>query len=81
MKWLTIPLKCDIKNNYSVFVWASSGNGSYIYKQGDNKFRVINQNYSVESKCVQSTPLTNIGSKIPISNNTYSIDMILNIEE
>jgi tripartite motif-containing protein 56 len=81
MKWLTIPLKCDIKNNFTVFVYALSGNGSYTYKPGDSKLRVVNQNCSVESKSVSDIPQTSIGSKISIRRNSYSIDMILNIEE
>jgi hypothetical protein len=81
MKWLTIPLKCDINDNYTVLVWASSGNGSYAYKEGDAQIRAINQNCSVESKAVQSAPQTSIGSKVIPSANIYSIDMVLNIVE
>jgi hypothetical protein len=81
MKWLTIPLKCDIMDDYTVFVWASSGNGSYAYKEGDKDLRKINQNCSVESKAVEVPPQTSVGSKVTISVNIYSIDMVLNIVE
>jgi hypothetical protein len=81
MKWLTIPLTCDIKNDYKVFVWASSGNGSYTYKSGNNLSRTINENCSVESKCIPSMLQIIIDSKIPTTNNTYFIDMILSIEK
>jgi hypothetical protein len=80
MKWLTIPLKYDIKNNYSVFVWASSDKGSYIYKNGDYQPRIVNQNCSVESKYACCGPQISIGAKILITDNTYSINMILDIE-
>jgi hypothetical protein len=81
MKWLTIPLQCEIKDNYTVLVWAPSDNGSYAYKDGNNQLRAVNDNCSVESKSVQSAPQTSRGSKISISGNTYSIEMILNIEQ
>jgi hypothetical protein len=81
MKWLTIPLKCDIMNNYTVLVWASSGNGSYVYKEGSHRLRAVNPNYSVKSKNVRPALQTSIGSKVTIRANTYSIDMILNIDE
>ena len=68
MKWLTIPLKCDIRNNYTVLVWAPSGNGSYTYKNGNNQLRVINQNCSVESKYVASVAQTNIGSQMIVES-------------
>jgi hypothetical protein len=81
MKWLNIPLKCDIRNNYTVLIWASSGNGSYAYKNGNSQLRVINQNCSVKSKSIASVEQSNIGSEITVGQNTYSIDMILDIEE
>jgi len=81
MKWLNISLKCDIRNNYTVLVWAPSGNGSYAYKNGNCQRRIINQNCSVESKYVASVAQTNIGSQMIVGQNSYSIDMILDIEE
>jgi len=81
MKWVRIPLECDIQNNYTIFVLPPSDNGSYTYKNGDNQFRIINQNCSVESKYVASVAQTNIGSQMIVGQNTYSIDMILDIEE
>lgn len=80
MKWLTIPMMCEIRNNYSVFVWAPSGNESYTCKPGDCQPRMINQNCSAESKYTLCTPPINVGSKISVGQNVYSIDMILNIE-
>jgi hypothetical protein len=81
MKWLRIKLKCDIQNNYTILVLPPSDNGSYTYKNDDSQLRIINQNCSVESKYVHSVTQINVDSKLTVDNSTYSIDMILDIEE
>ncbi|CAF1131150.1 unnamed protein product [Adineta steineri] len=81
MKRLLIPLEGDIKNDYTVLVCGQSGNGSFVYKKGDTKFRAINDNCAVQSKHIFPVGETNIGSKANIGDNTYSIDMILDIIE
>ncbi|CAF1064222.1 unnamed protein product [Adineta ricciae] len=81
MKWVTIPINGDVADNYSVFVWASSGNGSYTYKEGDTQFRVINHNCSVKSVAIQCvTKITN-DLLLAVIDNRFSIDMIVDIEE
>ncbi|CAF1064393.1 unnamed protein product [Adineta ricciae] len=81
MKWVTIPINGDLADNYSVFVWASSGNGSYMYKEGDTQFRVINSSCSVKSVAIQCvTKITN-GLLLAVIDNRFSIDMIVDIEE
>ncbi|CAF1149780.1 unnamed protein product [Adineta steineri] len=81
MKWLIIPLEGDIENNYTVLVWAPSGNGSYAYRRGGLQFREINHNCEVQSKCIVYVVQPNIGWRTDTANNTYSIDMILDIKE
>ncbi|CAF1214218.1 unnamed protein product [Adineta steineri] len=81
LKWLNIPLEGDIKNDYTVFVWAPSGNGSYAYVNGDNKFRAIHHNCAVQSKCILTAVRINIGWGTNITDSTYSINMILDIKE
>ncbi|UJR20834.1 hypothetical protein I4U23_023945 [Adineta vaga] len=81
MNWITIPLICEIKNNYSVFVWALSGNGSYIYKDGDTQWRVINQNCSVKSAAIQAVTKIIRGLGVTTTDNRFAINMILDIEE
>jgi ribosome-binding protein aMBF1 (putative translation factor) len=81
MKWLTVPLECDIKDNYAVFVVPSLANGSYTYKKGDTQQRMVNQNCSVESKSTGRVSEINIDSQMTIDANIYSIDMLLDIEE
>lgn len=80
MKWLRIPIECDIQNNYSLFVLTSSDHGSFTYKLGDNQLRMINPNCLVESKYVQSTIHINVGSTVIVDNNAAAIDMILDVE-
>jgi hypothetical protein len=80
-KWLRIPLKCDVQNNYTILVVTPFDNGSYTYKNGDDQPRMINQHCTVESKYVQCETQINIGSKMTIENNISSIDMKLDIEE
>jgi hypothetical protein len=81
MKWLSIPIECDIQNHYSILVITPSNNGSYTYKNADNQPRIINENCSVESKYVHSVMQINVGSRMTVENNTVAIDMILEIED
>jgi hypothetical protein len=52
-----------------------------MFKTGDAHLRPVNQNCSVESKYAQPASLVSIGSQVGVSANSYSIDMILNIDE
>jgi len=81
MKWVIIPIECDLKNNYGVFVLPPSDNGSYTYKNGNHQFRTINENCSVKSKYCNIATQLNVGSQLTIINNTHSINMIIDIEE
>lgn len=80
MKWLCIPIECNVLNNYSLLVITPSDNGLYTYKPGDNQPRMINQNCFAESKSIQSITQINLGSKIITDNNNFSIDMMLDVE-
>jgi tripartite motif-containing protein 56 len=80
LKWITVPLQCDIENMSSVLVWAELGNGSYTYKSRNNPIRAINADYSVTSTAVQSTARIRKGSRQTVCDNVYSIDMVLDIE-
>jgi hypothetical protein len=81
MKWLIIPLECEIQNHYTVLVWASSGTGSFSYRKGDDQLRAINRNCAVESRCVWTVTKSNVGSQMIAESNSYSIDMILDVRE
>jgi hypothetical protein len=81
MKWLSIPIEYNIQNNCSLFVLTPSNNGAYTYKNGDNQPRIIDENCSVESKYLYSVTQINVGSKITVEKNIYSIDMILDIDD
>lgn len=81
VKWLKIPLRCEIKDKYTILIWTPDGNGSYTYKLGNNNLRAINANCSVVSKYAQPGQQINLGSKVSILDNTYSIDMILQTRE
>jgi ribosome-binding protein aMBF1 (putative translation factor) len=81
MKWLRIPLECDIQNQYSVLVITPSDNGSYTYKKGDSELRIINQNCSVKSKCVDLVSQMNVGTKVSFLNSASSLDMILDVAD
>ncbi|CAF1260966.1 unnamed protein product [Adineta steineri] len=79
MKWLMIPLEGDIKNNYTVLVWTPYGDGSYAYKDGDNKFRAIDHDCAVQSKSFTNAVQADIGSRPDITDTSVSIDMVLDI--
>lgn len=81
MKWLSIPIECDLQTNYSVLIVTTSDNGSYTYKNGDNQVRILNQNFSVESVYVHSLTHINVNSIVNIENHPFSLDMVLCIEE
>jgi hypothetical protein len=80
MKWLHIPLECDVQNNYSVLVLTPPDNGSYTCKKGFSLCRMVNRNCLVESKGAHLVPQINVGSKVTVDHNIYSIDMILEVE-
>ncbi|UJR20835.1 hypothetical protein I4U23_023946 [Adineta vaga] len=81
MKWVTIPIECEIKNNYGVLVLPPSNSGSYTYKNGDNQFRKVNDNCSVKSKLCSITNQIILSSQLTVINNTHSISMIIDVEE
>ncbi|CAF1064185.1 unnamed protein product [Adineta ricciae] len=81
MKWVTIPVECELKNNYGVLVLPPSNNGSYTYKNGDNQFRKVNENCSVKSRLCSVANQLILGSPLTVINNTHSISMIIDVEE
>jgi hypothetical protein len=80
MKWLRIPIECDVKNNYTILVLTLPDNPPFNDKNVYNQPRIINQNCTVESKCAQSVTQINVGSNMIADDNTSSIDMILDVE-
>ncbi|CAF2738478.1 unnamed protein product [Rotaria sp. Silwood2] len=81
MKWTTIPIIVELNTGYSILVWSPNKNGRFSYKSGDNNFRTINSECSVESKCAAINHDLSIGEQLTINRNTYSIQMMIDIEK
>lgn len=81
LKWLSIPLQGSVANEQSVFVWVERGNGSYAYKNRSTTMWRIDAECAVASKDIQSVTQISTGSTVTAQNNTYCIDMILDLAE
>jgi hypothetical protein len=81
MKWTTIPIIAELNNNYSVLVWSPDTNGKFSYKEGDNQFRAVDTNCSIESKYAIIDGDLSVGEKMTIHRNSYSIQMIIDLEK
>ena len=79
MKSLTITLSYELKDKYSLFLWAPSGNGSFAYKAGNCGIRAINQSFSVRSRCITSVGKIEIGATVTLTDNNYALEMLLEI--
>jgi hypothetical protein len=79
MKCLSIPIECDLRDHYSVFVVTSANNGLYTCKNGDNHHRTVNENCSVESIYTHPVAQVTIGSRILLYNSNTAVYMMLDI--
>ncbi len=81
MKWTTIPIFSELKDNYSLFVFSPNVSGKFAYKSGDNSFRPIDNNCSVQSKDTLINADIPIGTKLDVWSNRFSIEMMIDIEQ
>jgi hypothetical protein len=79
MKCLSIPIECDIRNHYSVFVVTSANNGLYICKKGDDRPHTVNKDCSVESMYTHAVAQVTIGSKIFLYKSNTAVHILLDI--
>ncbi len=67
-----------IKDKYSIVIFFSTI-GCFFYTELDSESRKINENISVLSKYVKFSSMKD--NDLPISPNSYSIQMILQCDE
>ncbi|CAF1000636.1 unnamed protein product [Rotaria sordida] len=63
LKWLTIPITCQIQHNYYIFIWTQPCQQSIpliAYRDSTNNLRQINKQVSIRSKRAQINKSTNI---------------------
>ncbi|CAF1935805.1 unnamed protein product [Rotaria magnacalcarata] len=81
MKWTTIPIITELNTGYSILVWSPNTTGQFSYQEGDNNFRTVDQVCSIESKHADINHDLSIGEQLQLSLNSYSIRMIIDIEQ
>ena len=77
MRWLSIPMECDLPNNYSILVVTSSNSGLCTCRNGDNRLQVINDDCSVESIYTHAVAQVTNGPRILLYNSNTAIYMML----
>ncbi|CAF1216529.1 unnamed protein product, partial [Didymodactylos carnosus] len=55
LKWSTIPIMSEIKNNYYIFVWSPPNlqqaiEAAFVYRNGNHNLRAIDRDVSVRAK-------------------------------